>query len=772
MRVPSAAPVRALSFFASVAVIVAAACTSPGRGDGSGTGGLTGTGGSATGGNAGRRWRAAADPAARARAARPAPAQGPAAPSVARRIGDDRHRRRGGQWRQRDRQRRQCVRRRGRVGRNQRRHRWRDRGHGSGGAGGTAGTTPAVVIPGAGNCMPPSGANVADARAAYAKWKTDLLTSDGAGGFLRVRRPNSSSAEVNSTVSEGIAYGMLLSVYADDQPTFDKLWQYSQKWLDGNGLMNWYINAAGTQALGTGAASDADEDMAYALIVADARWGGKGSLTTNYIDLAKTLIGKIWQYEVDHTRSDVLKPGDTGSTGRSSTSRTSRPPTTACSAASPARPPNWNNVATDELRRHRDDAERAERQREQRPRPRLVDARRRADGASRHQHPTHHQLDSCRTPFRAGGRLLLERRAARADLPAEDQRLLRRRRRGHIVDGYDLNGTPHPQFVTTGGPRAASFIGAAGVGAMATGATYAHAAQRRLRERRDADAARGQHLLPGIVDRADAADDDRPVPAFRINGPRTRPPSLRLLWRNVNNPLLRRLRLALVLAATGAGCVAPPAPRIIPGSGVPGQRRTSMTSARAKGDNPFHDVYFAVARGSYAELAAEQWRTSRPADAAAMDKIARQPVASWMGNWNPNIEVDVEDARPVSDPRRRLAGDDPLQPSVPRLRPLLRGRRRLGRPLPQVDRRRRARHRVAARGVRAGAGRPAPDVRLPEREEAPGTDRDDPLRRRHADRAARRRGVHRRRPLELDAGRRDRAAACWPRASTRPTGSR
>jgi endoglucanase len=67
-----------------------------------------------------------------------------------------------------------------------------------------------------------------------------------------------------------------------------------------------------------------------------------------------------------------------------------------------------------------------------------------------------------------------------------------------------------------------------------------------------------------------------------------------------------------------------------------------MTSARAKGDNPFRDVYFAVTRGSYAELAAEQWRTSRPADAAAMDKIARQPVASWMGNWNPNIAVDVE----------------------------------------------------------------------------------------------------------------------------------
>jgi hypothetical protein len=44
-----------------------------------------------------------------------------------------------------------------------------------------------------------------------------------------------------------------------------------------------------------------------------------------------------------------------------------------------------------------------------------------------------------------------------------------RRRRANIVDGYDLNGTPHPQFVTTGGPRAASFNGAAAAAAWRPG---------------------------------------------------------------------------------------------------------------------------------------------------------------------------------------------------------------------------------------------------------------------------------------------------------------
>src|SRR5262245_45313364 len=86
----------------------------------------------------------------------------------------------------------------------------------------------------------------------------------------------------------------------------------------------------------------------------------------------------------------------------------------------------------------------------------------------------------------------------------------------------------------------------------------------------------------------------------------------------------------------------PPRPHTIPASGVDGQRRASMSSARVKGENPFRDVYFAVAPESNAEQTANQWRAARPDDAAALDKIARQPVASWMGNWNPNIEVDVE----------------------------------------------------------------------------------------------------------------------------------
>jgi endo-1,4-beta-D-glucanase Y len=395
MRVFSAAPVRAFLLFACSAVIAAGACTSPSGGGDAGASGQAGAGGAGTAGNTGGAGTSGAAGTGGSSAGvgggqsgsagSPAGSAGAGAGAGATGTGGNANAGTGGATA-------------GASG--------TGRG-GTGGAGGTAsggaaGTTPAVVIPGAGNCTPPAGANPADAAAAYAKWKTDLLTSDGAVGFLRVRRPNSSGAEVNSTVSEGIAYGMLLSVYANDQPTFDKLWQYSQKWLDSNGLMNWYINAAGTQALGTGAASDADEDMAYALIAADARWGGKGSLTTNYIDLAKTLIGKIWQYEVDHTRSDVLKPGDQGFDGSVINISYFAPAYYRVFGSVTGQTANWNNVAKTSY----DVIEKTLNAQNGNANNGLVPAWSTPAGVpmapSGTSMPINHQLDSCRTPFRIG----------------------------------------------------------------------------------------------------------------------------------------------------------------------------------------------------------------------------------------------------------------------------------------------------------------------------------------------------------------------------------
>jgi endoglucanase len=102
---------------------------------------------------------------------------------------------------------------------------------------------------------------------------------------------------------------------------------------------------------------------------------------------------------------------------------------------------------------------------------------------------------------------------------------------------------------------------------------------------------------------------------------------------------MKSLVVVLVLAA---GCVIPPGPVTIPASGAAGQPRASMTAARDKGQSPFHDAYFALDPESNARRTANNWRASRPADAAAMDKLAGQPSAAWMGNWYPNIELAVK----------------------------------------------------------------------------------------------------------------------------------
>jgi endo-1,4-beta-D-glucanase Y len=339
------------------------------------------------------------------------------------------------------------------------------------GSGGTGGGTAPLVIPGAGHCAPPTGASTADAKAAYDKWKTDLVVSDGARGFLRVRRPNSSGAEVNSTVSEGIGYGMLLSVYANDQDTFDELWQYEQQFPDNHGLMNWYISADGTMALGTGAATDGDEDMAFALIMADQRWGGQGSLSTSYLTFAKTMIGLIWQYEVDQSRGFVLTSGDQ-SDGSVINISYFAPAFYREFGRTTGQTSDWNNVIdasytvlSNTLNAQNGNAQNG-----------LVPAWSTPAGVpmtpSGTNMPLYHQLDSCRTPFRLGEDYCWNAEPRALAYLQKISGFYSSVGVANMVDGYDLNGNPHAQFVTTGGPRAASFVGPAGVGAMATGTTY------------------------------------------------------------------------------------------------------------------------------------------------------------------------------------------------------------------------------------------------------------------------------------------------------------
>ena len=101
-----------------------------------------------------------------------------------------------------------------------------------------------------------------------------------------------------STVSEGIAYGMLISVYMDDQSVFDKLYGTWKSNAAGNGGgMNWRV---GDGAQG-GTASDADFDAALALVMASKQWGG------SYLNDAKTMISWIASNDINGNK---IKPGN------------------------------------------------------------------------------------------------------------------------------------------------------------------------------------------------------------------------------------------------------------------------------------------------------------------------------------------------------------------------------------------------------------------------------------------------------------------------------
>lgn len=57
--------------------------------------------------------------------------------------------------------------------------------------------------------------------------------------------------------------------------------------------------------------------------------------------------------------------------------------------------------------------------------------------------------------------------------------------------------------------------------------------------------------------------------------------------------------------------------------------------------NPFANTAFYVDPNSTSKQAANAWRSSRPADAAQLDKIADRPRANWLAGWSGDIQTAV-----------------------------------------------------------------------------------------------------------------------------------
>jgi len=158
---------------------------------------------------------------------------------------------------------------------------------------------------GVGSCIRPQGPS-ADAKflvSAYNQWKSTFVSGN------RVIHPETGS----NTISEGIAYGMLIAVNMNDQELFDSLYGF------------WKIHPTSTTSLMTscvsggapdggaatgvpcaasgGSATGADEDAAYALLMADKAWGG------TYKADALTMINDIWANDIDNAGTMLPKGG-------------------------------------------------------------------------------------------------------------------------------------------------------------------------------------------------------------------------------------------------------------------------------------------------------------------------------------------------------------------------------------------------------------------------------------------------------------------------------
>ena len=318
-----------------------------------------------------------------------------------------------------------------------------------------------------------------DVQAAYDQWKSDTVTSNGAKGFRRVQRPSGEpgTLEANSTVSEGIGYGMLIAVYMNDQALFDDLWRYEQQCLDGKtGLMNWNIKAdgSGPTSGGGGAATDADEDMTFALVMASKQWGGQGQVGKNYIDIAKDMMVKVWNNEVWDYK--YLRPGPWGDSSTINLSYFA--PAyyklfATIDTSDPSR--NWKQltdtmytVLSASLSSGSGNADNG-------LVPAWCDSSGKPNGGAfsgsgSGASPTNYQYDSCRTPFRIGLDWCWNGESRAQAYLAKTSKFFSGITAAKIVDGYDLNGNAHAQYQTGSNAQiqSSAFVGPAGVGAMSS----------------------------------------------------------------------------------------------------------------------------------------------------------------------------------------------------------------------------------------------------------------------------------------------------------------
>lgn len=159
---------------------------------------------------------------------------------------------------------------------------------------------PHYVLADGSSVIYPESRSDADVVAFYNYWKSNYIAEAGTveeHKLYRVRYGKVGTSDANVTVSEGMGYGMLISVMMagpydpDAQDIFNGLFRYTKAHPSTNDsrLMAWRQPKLPTQC--DCAAFDGDADIALALVLANEQWGSSGDI--NYIKEARTVIAGI-----------------------------------------------------------------------------------------------------------------------------------------------------------------------------------------------------------------------------------------------------------------------------------------------------------------------------------------------------------------------------------------------------------------------------------------------------------------------------------------------
>jgi endoglucanase len=133
----------------------------------------------------------------------------------------------------------------------------------------------------------------------WTSYKGDFITRDGQVlDYVGRGRYDSDSDGRLRTTSEGQSYGMLRAVWMGDRHEFQLIWDWTRKRLQvrDDHLFAWLAtrDSDGVWRLdSTSSATDADEDIALALVFAGHRWRDP-----TYLSAARQVLDGIWRSEV------------------------------------------------------------------------------------------------------------------------------------------------------------------------------------------------------------------------------------------------------------------------------------------------------------------------------------------------------------------------------------------------------------------------------------------------------------------------------------------